>query len=78
MQTLQAPRDSLQPDQTPSRHDEQMLVARILPMDPYEAWLDQREADRRAAVDERITPAGRFSQVRPASAAGRVGRRVTR
>jgi hypothetical protein len=33
----------------PSRHDEQMLNVRVVPADPYAAWLDQREADRRSA-----------------------------
>jgi hypothetical protein len=33
----------------PSRHDDQMLVARIVPADPYATWLDKRERDRRLA-----------------------------
>jgi len=78
MQTLQAPGYPLKPEETPSRHDEQMLAARILPVDPYEAWLEQREADRRSTVNERATPAGRFSRSRPAGPADRIGDRVTR
>jgi hypothetical protein len=38
------------PDLTASRHDEQMIMARRVPVDPYRVWLDQREADRRAAT----------------------------
>jgi hypothetical protein len=34
----------------PNRHDEAMLVVRSVPVDPYRLWLDQREADRRAAA----------------------------
>ena len=33
-------------DQTPSRHDEQLLGARIVPRDPYAVWLAQRESER--------------------------------
>jgi len=75
MQTLQAPSHSLQPQETSSRHDEQMLVTRIVPVDPYEAWMEQREAERRSTMTERTTPAGRFIRSRPS----RVGRpeRVT-
>ena len=38
------------PDQTASRHDEHMITARRVPVDPYRVWLDQREADRRSAT----------------------------
>ena len=71
MQTLQAPRDSMQDvsspghipepwnvelsvrdarEQTASRHDEQALTARIVPADPYTAWLQQREPERCSAA----------------------------
>ena len=43
------------PDQTASRHDEQMLTARRVPVDPYRVWLDQREADRRSATAAELT-----------------------
>jgi hypothetical protein len=38
------------PDRTASRHDAQMLTARSVPADPYTAWLDQREANRRSST----------------------------
>jgi hypothetical protein len=54
------------PDQTASRHDEQMLTARQLPVDPYRVWLDQREADRRSGTVAELTrPADRLSRRRP-------------
>jgi hypothetical protein len=31
----------------PSRHDAEMLTARIIPEDPYTTWLDERERERR-------------------------------
>jgi hypothetical protein len=31
----------------PSRHDAEMLRARIIPADPYMTWLDERERERR-------------------------------
>ena len=31
----------------PSRHDAEMLMARIIPPDPYTTWLDERERERR-------------------------------
>jgi hypothetical protein len=46
-----------------SRHDEQMLITRTAPADPYVAWLAKREAARRASrVAPSITPAGRFTR----------------
>ncbi len=36
--------------QTGSRHDEQALNARSVPADPYTAWLQEREADRRCSA----------------------------
>jgi len=66
MQTLQAPSQSsprqiAEPwnielsvrdarEQTGCRHDEQTLTARIVPADPYTAWLEQREPQRRSAA----------------------------
>jgi len=37
-------------EQTASRHDEQTLTTRIVPADPYTAWLEQREPQRRSAA----------------------------
>jgi hypothetical protein len=37
-------------EQTASRHDEQALTARIVPADPYTAWLAQREPERCSAA----------------------------
>jgi hypothetical protein len=37
-------------EQTASRHDEQTLTARIVPADPYTAWLAQREPQRSSAA----------------------------
>ncbi len=33
----------------PSRHDAQMLTTPTVPSDPYMAWLDKREAERRSS-----------------------------
>ena len=47
--------DTLSPQYEPSRHDEQLLIddqlliARTTPADPYTTWLEEREAERRAA-----------------------------
>jgi hypothetical protein len=38
------------PDRLASRHDPQLITARAIPADPYTAWLEQREADRRTAT----------------------------
>jgi hypothetical protein len=38
------------PDLVASRHDAQLLPARAVPADPYKAWLEQREADRRTVL----------------------------
>jgi hypothetical protein len=32
-----------------SRHDEQLLTTPTVPADPFTAWVDKREADRRAS-----------------------------
>ena len=37
-------------EQTASRHDEQTLTTRIVPADPYTAWLAQREPQRSSAA----------------------------
>ena len=37
-------------EQTASRHDEQTLTPRIVPADPYAAWLAQREPQRSSAA----------------------------
>jgi hypothetical protein len=37
-------------EQTASRHDEQTLTGRIVPADPYTAWLEQREPQCRSAT----------------------------
>jgi hypothetical protein len=37
-------------EQTASRHDEQTLTGRIVPADPYTAWLAQREPQRHSAA----------------------------
>ena len=66
MQTPQAPRKSsrhqiAEPwnielsvrdarEQTGSRHDERTLTPRIVPADPYAAWLEQREPQRSSAA----------------------------
>jgi hypothetical protein len=43
------------------RHDSQMLASRAVPADPYTAWLERREADRRSsAVAASTVPVGRF------------------
>ena len=56
-------------DQTTSRHDPQLLAARTVPGDPYTAWLEQREADRRAGIVATPSrPARRFSRNHPTSA----------
>jgi len=66
MQTPQAPRGSsphrlAEPwsielsvkdarEETGSRHDKEMLTAHTVPADPYTAWLEQREPDRRSSA----------------------------
>jgi hypothetical protein len=48
--TPQSRRIELSAQYEPSRHDAQMLNVRTVPADPYMAWLDQREADRRSST----------------------------
>ncbi len=58
----------------PSRHDAQMLTGRTVPVDPYTAWLEQREAERRAEAAP-AWPARRFSRApRAGSHATAIGR----
>jgi hypothetical protein len=33
-----------------SRHDEQVITARAVPVDPYAAWLQERESDRNSSA----------------------------
>jgi hypothetical protein len=48
-------------NQVAGRHDSQLLAARAVPADPYTAWLERREADRRSsAIAASTVPAGRF------------------
>ena len=50
----------------PSRHDAHMLGVRAVPVDPYMAWLDQREADRRSsAAADPSRSADRFRPSQP-------------
>lgn len=57
MGSLQAQRDSRRSDsfsiaagvdasEMAGRHEPQVLIERIVPKDPYAAWLEQREAQR--------------------------------
>jgi hypothetical protein len=41
-------------DDLPSRHDPFMFTARTVPVDPYAAWLQRREADRRSLAQEGV------------------------
>jgi hypothetical protein len=50
-------------DQMESRHDAQMLSARAVPADPYTAWLEERESERRyATVSAPARTSGRFAR----------------
>jgi hypothetical protein len=56
-------------DQMESRHDAQMLTGRAAPIDPYAAWLQERESERRyGIVSAPTTRSGRFVRNRPARA----------
>jgi hypothetical protein len=60
MQLLQA-QDGL--DQVESRHDAQVLITRNIPVDPYTAWLEEHEAERRfCTVAAPTRPSRRFSR----------------
>ena len=77
MRLLQAPKPSNEDLSSPlcgltaevgqSRHDAQMLNSRQVPADPYAAWLEQREAERRSAAstEEERPACGRFIRTRP-------------
>jgi hypothetical protein len=50
-------------DQMESRHDAQMLTAPAVPTDPYTAWLEERESERRySAMSAPATRSGRFAR----------------
>jgi hypothetical protein len=56
-------------DQMESRHDAQMLTGRAVPADPYAAWLEERESERRyASVSAPARRSGRFTRNQPARA----------
>jgi hypothetical protein len=46
------------PGQSASRHDPQIAISRAVPIDPYAAWLERREADSRSSSTTR--PLRRF------------------
>jgi hypothetical protein len=37
-------------EEVASRHDEQVITARAVPVDPYAAWLQERESDRNSSA----------------------------
>jgi len=37
-------------DQVASRHDEQVITARAVPVDPYAVWLQEREPGRHSSA----------------------------
>jgi hypothetical protein len=50
-------------DQMESRHAAQMLTARAVPADPYTAWLQERESERRyGTVGAPARTSGRFAR----------------
>jgi hypothetical protein len=50
-------------DQMESRHDAQMLSGRAVPADPYTAWLEERESERRyGTVSAPARTSGRFAR----------------
>jgi hypothetical protein len=56
-------------DQMESRHDAQMLTGRAVPADPYTAWLQERESERRyGIVSAPARRSGRFVRNQPARA----------
>jgi hypothetical protein len=55
-------------DRFASRCEPQMLVARTRHNDPYAAWLNQREAERRSANATVPSPVGRFGRNQPPKA----------
>ncbi len=53
-------------DEIESRHNAQMLTARAVPADPYAAWLQERESERRyATVSAPARTGGRFARNQP-------------
>jgi hypothetical protein len=60
--------------ETASRHDEVMLTSRTVSPDPYKAWLEQREADRRRE-EHRLNPRAAWDDLRSTQSFCAVGRR---
>ena len=53
------------PGQMASRHEPEILVTRVVPTDPYTAWLSQREAERHSSTaDAHAGPVRQFGQDR--------------
>ncbi len=59
--------------ETASRHDAVMLTSRTA-SDPYKAWLEQREADRRRE-EHRLNPRAAWDDLRSTQSFCAVGRR---
>jgi hypothetical protein len=72
------PQQSIEPavqgasTQTAHRHDPHMITARRVSVDPYKAWLEQREADREREA-HRLNPRAAWDDLRTQTfcAAGR-------
>ena|SRR5271166_4554741 len=62
--TLKAWSIELSADDGPTRHDEQMLTACTVPADPYTAWLEKRDAERRPPAVRTIRPTRQFGRAR--------------
>ncbi len=62
--TLKAWSIELSADEGPTRHDEQLLTACPVPADPYSAWLEKREAERRTPPLRTIRPTRQFGRAR--------------
>jgi hypothetical protein len=54
------------PSLTASRHDAQVFTRRIVPADPYAAWLQQREAERERE-ERRRNPSDAWEDLRSQS-----------
>lgn len=54
------------PCQAASRHDVQVLTGRIVPADPYQVWLEEREADRERE-SHRLNPHAAWDDLRSQS-----------
>jgi len=61
-----SPPEALEPA---GRHEPQSLMERIVPKDPYAAWLEQREAERE--LERESSPQIRWVH-RPRGEAGRI------